>query len=225
MISFMPRLVAIQLEPVEAEQKGGLDRETWLNDQSSQWRIRVNQSDPYVVTDAALLARTGRSLADWVETARAGPKGGHMVVVGWLKTEHGLGHGHANAIVHALNASAAASHEDEALLGAMFAGPKAALLPVHDAILAALGNLGGDVELAPKKGYVSFRRSKQFALGQPSTKDRYDLGLALKGMAPEGRLEAAGSWNTMVSHRVRLGSPDDVDDQVRGWLRAAYERA
>lgn len=182
-------------------------------------------TDPFAATDSALLAKTGKGLADWVATARLCPETSHMKIVSWLKNEHGLGHGHANTVVHALNASAAASQVGDDLVAAMFAGPKAAMQPVHDAIVAALQALGNDIDFAPKKGYVSFRRSKQFALGQPSTKDRYDLGLCLKGEPPAGRLEAAGSWNGMVSHRVRLTSPTDVDADVQGWLRAAYDRA
>jgi Domain of unknown function (DUF5655)/Domain of unknown function (DUF4287) len=185
----------------------------------------MSQTDPFSATDAALQAKTERSLTQWVETARQCPASGHMAVVGWLKAQHGLGHGHANSVVHALNASAAISQDGGELIEAMFAGPKAAMRPVHDAVLAALAGIGGDIELAPKKGYLSFRRSKQFGLGQPSTKDRYDLGLSLKGEPAAGRLEVAGSWNAMVTHRVRLASPAEVDAELIGWLRAAYERA
>jgi hypothetical protein len=60
---------------------------------------------------------------------------------------------------------------------------------------------------------------------QPSTASRLDLGLNLKGVDPAGRLEAAGSFNAMCSHRVRMESPDDVDAEVMEWVRAAYERA
>ena len=60
---------------------------------------------------------------------------------------------------------------------------------------------------------------------QPSTKTRVDLGLNLKGKVPERRLEAAGSFNSMVSHRVKLSAPGDVDADVVGWLREAYDEA
>ena len=63
------------------------------------------------------------------------------------------------------------------------------------------------------------------AILQPSTKERFDLGLNLKGVEPAGRLEASGSFNAMVSHRVRLGGLDDVDGDVEAWLRDAWERA
>ena len=82
-----------------------------------------------------------------------------------------------------------------------------------------------DVEVAPKKSYVSLRRAKQFALIQPSTRTRVDLGINLKGKEPTGRLEASGSFNAMVSHRVRLESAGDVDADVKRWLKEAYEAA
>ena len=41
----------------------------------------------------------GRPIAEWLELVRARAAGKHMETVAWLKSEHGLGHGHANAIV------------------------------------------------------------------------------------------------------------------------------
>lgn len=84
---------------------------------------------------------------------------------------------------------------------------------------------GRDVELSPKKTYVSLRRSKQFGLIQPSTKTRLDVGINLKGVDPGGRLEKSGSWNQMVSHRVKLKSDKDVNKELIGWLKQAYEQA
>ena len=81
------------------------------------------------------------------------------------------------------------------------------------------------MSIAPKKNNVSLRRARQFALVQPTTKSRIDLGLILKGREPSGRLEASGSFNAMFTHRVKLGGLAEVDDQVRGWLREAYREA
>ncbi|MEU8952843.1 DUF4287 domain-containing protein [Streptomyces sp. NPDC048518] len=45
----------------------------------------------------------GRRIADWTNLIRTSPLSKHMELVNWLKTEHGMGHGHANALVaHAL---------------------------------------------------------------------------------------------------------------------------
>ncbi|MFC1923367.1 hypothetical protein ACFLY4_08760 [Chloroflexota bacterium] len=49
---------------------------------------------------------------------------------------------------------------------------------------------------------------------QPSTKSRVDVGNNLKGIEPEGRLETSGSFNEMVSHRVRVTESKDVDDEL-----------
>jgi hypothetical protein len=114
---------------------------------------------------------------------------------------------------------------DEDLVAAQYAGPKAALKPIHDKLIAIVEGFGDGLELAPKKSYVSLRHKKQFGLIQPSTKTRVDLGLVLKGVEPAGRLEASGSFNAMVTHRVRLSSANEVDAAVAGWLKQAFEAA
>lgn len=182
-------------------------------------------ADEFATMAENLRTKTGKTLDEWIAVARASGIGAHMALVNHLKAEHGLGHGYANMIVHAANASSAASHDDDALVAAAFDGAKAHWRPLYDRLVALVQGFGGDVELAPKKAYVSLRRKKQFALLQPSTKDRFDIGLALKGEEPEGRLELSGSWNAMVSHRVRIAVGEDMADDVAGWLRAAYDRA
>lgn len=181
--------------------------------------------DAYAVVSKGLLAKTGRDLDAWVAVARASAVAGHKALLDHLKAVHGLTHGYANTVAHAANASAAASIDDDDLMEAMFAGPKAGMRPIYDTIVAAVRGFGGDIELSPKKGYVSLRRKKQFAIAQPSTKDRFDLGLNLKGEPATVRLEASGSWNVMVSHRVRIADASEVDTELHGWLRAAYDRA
>lgn len=173
---------------------------------------------------ANLKDKTGRSLDEWLAEARASGQTKHGALVTWLKAKHGLGHGYANLVAHKTFASDAGSSDDDALMEAMFAGPKAAMRPAYDRVAAVVSGLDGAV-FAPKKGYVSFRRSKQFGLAQPSTKDRLDLGLNLKGREPSGRLEPAGSWNTMVTHRVRIASADEIDAEVEGWIRQAWAAA
>jgi hypothetical protein len=150
----------------------------------------------------------------------------HGEIVQRLKTEHGLGHGYANLIAHSMNQSAATMADDaDALVDSQYAGAKAALRPIYDSLVAQLGKLGSDVEFALKKAYVSVRRAKQFALLQPSTATRFDVGLVLKGVAPKGRLEASGSFSAMVTHRVKLAAPNEVDSELAGWLKQAYDSA
>ena len=173
---------------------------------------------------ANLMVKTGKSLDEWTALARGSGQAKHGALVTWLKAEHALGHGYANLVAHKTFASDAGSSDDADLMEAMFAGSKAAMKPAYDRVAGIVSGLEG-VQFAPKKGYVSFRRNKQFGLAQPSTKDRLDLGLSLKGVEPSGRLEAAGSWNAMVTHRVRIASADEIDAEVEGWIRQAWAAA
>lgn len=172
-----------------------------------------------------LKATTGRGIEEWVEIARAAGMSKHGEIVAHLKACHGLGHGYANLVVHRLLKSAAADADPGDLIAAQYSGTKAGLRPVYDSLARALSTLGPDVELAPKKAYVSVRAAKQFAILQPSTATRLDVGINLKGVPAGGRLEASGSFNAMVSHRVRVGSAAEVDGELLGWLRRAYDAA
>lgn len=166
--------------------------------------------------------KTGRSLADWAALARGSGHEKHGQIVAWLKGEHGLGHGYANLVALESRGGLTLDAPADDGLAAVFAGDKAGLRPLYDAIEAYVKSLG-EVEVAPKKANVSLRHSKQFALVQPSTKTRMDLGIQLKGVAPSGKLEAAGSWNSMVSHRIRLETAADFDAEAKRWLKAAYD--
>ena len=170
--------------------------------------------------------KTGKSIDAWADVALASGRAKHGEIVAFLKSEHGLGHGYANLVAQrALHPPDEAAGGDETLVESQYAGKKAGLRPIYDAIVSAVEGLGDDVEVSPKKTYVSLRRSKQFALVQPSTSDRVDVGINLKGVPAEGRLEASGSFNSMVSHRVRVTSRDEVDAELIGWLRRAYDGA
>ncbi|MEM8696473.1 MAG: DUF5655 domain-containing protein [Pseudomonadota bacterium] len=133
-----------------------------------------------------------------------------------------MGHGFANLVAHKAREAMDGGGETD-LVATQYAGAKEGLRPIHDAIAGCVATLGPDAELAPKKSYVSLRRSKQFGLVQPSTGTRVDPGLNLKGVEPFGRLEPSGSFNAMVSHRIRLETVADVDDEVKDWLRVAFK--
>lgn len=172
-----------------------------------------------------LEAKTGKTLDAWIAVARASGLAKHGELRDHLKHEHGLTHGYANLVVHKSLASDAGSSEPDALVTSQYAGAKTGLKPIYERLVGEVQAFGPDVEVAPKKGYVSLRRSKQFALIQPSTATRLDVGLVLKGVPPAGRLEAAGSFNAMVTHRVRLEGPGEANAELIAWLRRAYESA
>ncbi len=171
---------------------------------------------------ANIATATGTPLDDWFALIEARRAEGlaHGQLVAWLKADHGLGHGNANALVHASAESRGDPPVD--LVAAQYAGPKAGLRALYDEIVARVSGFGDDVEIAPKKTSVSLRRSKQFAVLTPAARNRLDIGLNLRGEPADGVLEAATG---MCTHRIPIGALDDLDEDVLGWLRAAYERA
>ncbi len=175
---------------------------------------------------AGLPQKTGKSLPEWLQIVQASKLAKHKEIVGMLKSEHKLTHGFANMIaLQALNSDSHTETDIGSLVDGQYAGAKAGLRPIYEAILTAVRKFGTDVEVSPKKGYVSLRRKKQFAIVQPSSSSRLDVGINLKDIPTTSRLEASGSFNAMLSHRVRLSKLADVDKELIGWLKRAYEES
>ena len=172
-----------------------------------------------------LEVKTGKSLQQWIAIVKKSGLEKHGEILTLLKGKHGLTHGYANLVAHkALASDAGSASGQEELIDSQYLG-KEALRPIYEKVLRAVNAFGGDLEVAPKKAYVSLRRKKQFAIIQPSTKTRLDVGINLKEIAPTTRLEASGSFNAMVSHRIRVSAIADVDEELIDWLKAAYEAA
>ena len=167
---------------------------------------------------ANLEDKTGRPLAQWMTLLTEAGLEKHGAMMSLLKGEHGVTHGFANLIVHEFRNRDA---EPVDLVAQQYGG-KESLRPILDRVLAVVEDFGSDIEVAPKKTYVSLRRRKQFAQVQPSTRTRVDVGLNLKGHAPTERMKATSG---MCTHKVGVTSPTDVDEELVGWLRTAYDAA
>lgn len=169
--------------------------------------------------------QTGKSLDELIQSGLATGSAKHKELQDFFTNEYGLTYGNANTLaILTRDKQKGAAGEEENFVDAQYAG-KEAMRPIYDALMAAIEGFGSDVEIAPKRTYVSLRRKKQFGIIQPSTAKRVDVGVNLKGVEPAGRLEKSGSFNSMVSHRVRLSTIEDVDDELIGWLRQAYEQS
>jgi len=140
-----------------------------------------------------------------------------------------LGYGDANALVHAvlqsdgMRSAEAKGLSGDAVLDEIYAGPKAVLRPIHEALLAEI-NTFGEFETLPKKGYVSLRRKKQFAMLGPGANGRVDVGINAKDLPSDPRLleQPKGS---MCNYIARVTDPAQVDEALVGWLRVAFEAA
>ena len=176
-------------------------------------------------------AQYGKSLDEWMALVKASGKTKHSEIISMLKTDYAMTHGSANRIaLIARGADAASIAKDAAARNSdpvteLYSGAKSGLKPLHDQIMAIIESFGDDIEVAPKKGYVSIRRKKQFCMIQPTTATRIDVGIILKETEAVGKLELSGSFNSMFSHRVRVGNLEDASEELANWLKRAYEQA
>lgn len=169
--------------------------------------------------------KTGKSLDEWIKLIKTTGLQKHTEMINYLKTEYGFTYGFANLVAlkaRGTDAGSAANTDD--LVAAQYKG-KETLRPMYDRLVKEIQKFGKDVEVAPKNAYVSIRRKKQFAILQPSTKTRLDVGINLKSAEPAGKLEKSGSFNSMVSHRVRVETGEDVNKELFNWLKQAYDAA
>lgn len=167
-------------------------------------------------------SKTGRPLDEWFAVLDTAGLGKHGEAMTLLKSEHGVSHGFANLIVRMHRDRAAGSPTSVDLIEAQYAGAKAPLRSILDRLLEEATGFGADVEVAPKKTGVSLRRSKQFAVVEAPSSKRVQVGLNLRGAEPTERLRAAGG---MCTHRVDVTDVAEVDAELLGWLREAYELA
>jgi hypothetical protein len=182
---------------------------------------------------AELKQKTGRSLEEWLRLIKkSGPKD-EKARREWLKTEHGLGTNSASWL-----AECAAGKGDqlgdpdeylqaaEGYVEAMFSGGKAGLRPIYNALLKTGLKVGKDVKACPCQTIVPLYRNHVFAQIKPTTQTRIDLGFALGEMKPKGRLIDTGGFvkKDRITHRIPITSLEDIDDEVKHWLKVAYER-
>ena len=163
------------------------------------------------------------ALAEKQGLLRPGVKAGQ--VVDWLKSDYGLGHGHAMAMYGTIRSFNAPKVSDEDRVDKHFSGKRSQWRPTYNKIVTRVRKFGSDVDIRVGNSYLSLMRNgKKFAIVQVSV-DRLDIGLKLKRTAAKGRFAAAGTWNSMVTHRVSLTDPSQFDREVIDGLRDAYSRA
>ena len=122
-----------------------------------------------------------------------------------IKGDHGVTHGYANTISLLFQQKSAGGPPTNADLIAAQYKKKPNLKPLYDRLVMEANEFGKDIEVAPKKAYVGLRRARQFAIIQPSTKTRMDLGLNLdKALPSSGRLNKGDKWSGMCSHHIDI---------------------
>ena len=171
--------------------------------------------------------KTGKTLAELSAIAAKSGLTKHGELRDIFKEKLGLGHGDANSLVHAILKSdgtrAAEGKAEDALLDEIYSGAKAGFRPIHEKLMKEI-NKFGEFEIVPKKGYVSLRRKKQFAMIGPKTNTRFEVGINAKDLKKNARLleQPKGS---MCNYVVNVGAAQDVDAELIAWIKSAFEGA
>lgn len=173
--------------------------------------------------------KTGKTLEELTAIVKNSGLTKHGELREMLQRDLGLGYGDANTLVHITLRSDGASAakvqglSTDAVLDEIYSDKKSPLRPIHDKLMAAI-NQFGEFEIAPKKGYVSLRRKKQFAMIGPGSNTRVDVGINIKGLDADERLQEqpAGS---MCNYKVKVTDSHEVDDQLIAWVEKAYQNA
>jgi len=171
--------------------------------------------------------KTGMSLSELAAFVRKSGLSKHGEIRDMLKEKLGLGHGDANTLVHVVLKSdgtrAAEGKSEDTVLDEIYTGAKAGFRPIHEKLMKEI-NKFGEFEIVPKKGYVSLRRKKQFAMIGPKTNTRFEVGINAKDFKKNSRLlEQPGG--SMCNYIVNVTDAKEVDVELVAWLRSAYEGA
>jgi hypothetical protein len=171
--------------------------------------------------------KTGKSFAELAEIVHKSGLTKHGEIRAHLQRELGLGYGDANAVVHAVSKSdgqrATEGKVEDTVLDEIYSSAKAGFRPIHEKLIGEIDRFG-EYEVVPKKGYVSLRRKKQFAMIGPKTNTRFEVGINAKDFKKNPRLleQPKGS---MCNYIVNLADVKEVDSELIGWLKSAYEGA
>ena len=165
--------------------------------------------------------KTGKSLDEWKILLKEKSYSKHSEGVRYLKEEHNVTHGFANTIV-TLSKEENISSED--LVETQYTG-KNNLIPIYKELIVYVKSLGTDITIIPKKESVSIIRKRQFVLIKPATKTRIDLGFKIKDKSTTERLEDSGPFGTMCTHRVRISDIKEIDNELKVWIREAYQKS
>jgi len=181
-----------------------------------------------------LKQKTGRTLDEWIKFIRKEGPPTEEARRDWLKTQHQLG---TNSAWWLAERSAGKGEElgdpdvylqaAEKYVDEMFAGKKEHLRPIYDALLKLGVSMGKDTKACPCQTIVPLYRNHVFAQIKPTTQTRIDFGLALGDpkKTPRRLIDTGGfAKKDRITHRFEIASLKDIDDEVKRWLRTAYDR-
>lgn len=182
--------------------------------------------DMMAAVAASMRERTGRTIEGWVDVVNASGIDplDQNAVRRWLKAEHDIPQNSRWAIAYAAARDAGwTPPSEEEYVDRQYAGPKATLRPIFDELRAIIEAFGDDVAMEGRGSYIPFVRRRQFAAVAAATRTRVDVGMRYTDPPASTRLTPANAPG-QATHKLAFTSVDDIDDEARRLLQAAYDQ-
>ena len=183
---------------------------------------------------ADLKQKTGRTFDEWIKFIKKEGPPTEAARRDWLKDQHQMGTNSAGWLAERSVGKGEETSDPDAYLKAaekyvdeMFAGKKEHLKPLYDALLKLGLSMGNDTKACPGRTIVPLYRKHVFAQIKPTTQTRIDFGLALGDTkkTPKRLIDTGGfAKKDRITHRFEITSLKDIDDEVKKWLKTAYDR-
>ena len=176
--------------------------------------------------------KSGRSVEEWIDLVNKSGPPTEKERREWLKKQYKLGTNTAWWIAERADGKGTEEDSPEAYLKTaveyvegQYSGARASLRPLYDQLLKLGFSLGKDVKASPCKTIVPLYRNHVFGQIKPTTNTRIDLGLALGNMKTPKRLIDTGGYDKKdrITRRIEVRSNSDIDDELKRWLKKAYE--
>ena len=167
--------------------------------------------------------RTGRSMDEWVAIARTCPEAAHRARLQWFKDNHGLLQNSASWVLSTAFPSEAGWAEPEKLRAALWTDPAStAIFEAVERLVKALP----DISSGQRKGYSAWSRKLQFVAVRPIRGAAARLGLAVDPSTSPRLVPAKNEgWSERLKAAMSLATLGDIDGDVEGLIKQAWERS
>lgn len=169
--------------------------------------------------------KTGKTLEQWLPVVKASGLNKQMEITNWLKATHKLNHLQAQLLAGLFLNNGKPVYQNEAsLLENQFIKCEA-MRPLFEEVSSKILSLYKDAQLIPKKTYLSYTATREFAAINIKPKE-LRLGMDLGEMAFTETLQKSKLSGPMprISHMTVITELKQFDKQLIEYLQTSYNR-
>lgn len=169
--------------------------------------------------------KTGKTLEQWLPVVKASGLSKTMEITNWLKAEHKLNHLQASLLTGLyLNNGKPVYQNETSLLENQFIKCEAKR-PLFDAVSEKILSLFPDTQLIPKKTYLSYTATREFAAINIKPKE-LRIGMDLGDMPFTEDVQKSKLTGPMprISHMVIITDLKQFDKKLIEHLQSSYNR-